>query len=235
MLKAEGLHVSINGVEILRGVTLTVARGTIVCLLGRNGAGKTTTIKTIMGFYKPVKGRVTIDNMELTSKSVHERVKYGVSYAPEDLRIFPWLTVEENIKLAAKLAGRNVDETIEIALGVFPEIRGFLKRQGFYLSGGEKRMVAIARALAQNPKYMLLDELLEGLAPIVVERLSKALREIASKGVGILIAESNVMLAKRIVDEAYIIERGEIIYSGSIDKALETENIARILGVKIKP
>ncbi|MEM2223286.1 MAG: ABC transporter ATP-binding protein [Acidilobaceae archaeon] len=235
MLKAEGLHVSINGVEILRGVTLTVARGTIVCLLGRNGAGKTTTIKTIMGFYKPVKGRVTIDNMELTSKSVHERVKYGVSYAPEDLRIFPWLTVEENIKLAAKLAGRNVDEAIEIALGVFPEIRGFLKRQGFYLSGGEKRMVAIARALAQNPKYMLLDELLEGLAPIVVERLSKALREIASKGVGILIAESNVMLAKRIVDEAYIIERGEIIYSGSIDKALETENIARILGVKIKP
>ncbi|MEM2501338.1 MAG: ABC transporter ATP-binding protein, partial [Acidilobaceae archaeon] len=230
MLKAEGLHVSINGVEILRGVTLTVARGTIVCLLGRNGAGKTTTIKTIMGFYKPVKGRVTIDNMELTSKSVHERVKYGVSYAPEDLRIFPWLTVEENIKLAAKLAGRNVDEAIEIALGVFPEIRGFLKRQGFYLSGGEKRMVAIARALAQNPKYMLLDELLEGLAPIVVERLSKALREIASKGVGILIAESNVMLAKRIVDEAYIIERGEIIYSGSIDKALETENIARILG-----
>ncbi|MEM1938269.1 MAG: ABC transporter ATP-binding protein [Acidilobaceae archaeon] len=235
MLKAEGLHVSISGVEILRGVTLTVARGTIVCLLGRNGAGKTTTIKTIMGFYKPVKGRVTIDNMELTSKSVHERVKYGVSYAPEDLRIFPWLTVEENIKLAAKLAGRNVDEAIEIALGVFPEIRGFLKRQGFYLSGGEKRMVAIARALAQNPKYMLLDELLEGLAPIVVERLSKALREIASKGVGILIAESNVMLAKRIVDEAYIIERGEIIYSGSIDKALETENIARILGVKIKP
>ncbi|MEM0366319.1 MAG: ABC transporter ATP-binding protein [Acidilobaceae archaeon] len=235
MLKAEGLHVSINGVEILRDVTLTVARGTIVCLLGRNGAGKTTTIKTIMGFYKPVKGRVTIDNMELTSKSVHERVKYGVSYAPEDLRIFPWLTVEENIKLAAKLAGRNVDEAIEIALGVFPEIRGFLKRQGFYLSGGEKRMVAIARALAQNPKYMLLDELLEGLAPIVVERLSKALREIASKGVGILIAESNVMLAKRIVDEAYIIERGEIIYSGSIDKALETENIARILGVKIKP
>ncbi|MEM4961136.1 MAG: ABC transporter ATP-binding protein, partial [Acidilobaceae archaeon] len=226
MLKAEGLHVSISGVEILRGVTLTVARGTIVCLLGRNGAGKTTTIKTIMGFYKPVKGRVTIDNMELTSKSVHERVKYGVSYAPEDLRIFPWLTVEENIKLAAKLAGRNVDEAIEIALGVFPEIRGFLKRQGFYLSGGEKRMVAIARALAQNPKYMLLDELLEGLAPIVVERLSKALREIASKGVGILIAESNVMLAKRIVDEAYIIERGEIIYSGSIDKALETENIA---------
>ncbi|MEM1685097.1 MAG: ABC transporter ATP-binding protein [Acidilobaceae archaeon] len=235
MLKAEGLHVSISGVEILRGVTLTVARGTIVCLLGRNGAGKTTTIKTIMGFYKPVKGRVTIDNMELTSKSVHERVKYGVSYAPEDLRIFPWLTVEENIKLAAKLAGRNVDEAIEIALGVFPEIRGFLKRQGFYLSGGEKRMVAIARALAQNPKYMLLDELLEGLAPIVVERLSKALREIASKGVGILIAESNVMLAKRIVDEAYIIERGEIIYSGSIDKALETENIAKILGVKIKP
>lgn len=235
MLKAEGLHVSINGVEILRDVTLTVARGTIVCLLGRNGAGKTTTIKTIMGFYKPVKGRVTIDNIELTSKSVHERVKYGVSYAPEDLRIFPWLTVEENIKLAAKLAGRNVDEAIEIALGVFPEIRGFLKRQGFYLSGGEKRMVAIARALAQNPKYMLLDELLEGLAPIVVERLSKALREIASKGVGILIAESNVMLAKRIVDEAYIIERGEIIYSGSIDKALETENIARILGVKIKP
>ncbi len=231
MLKVENLQVSIKGIEILRNVSLEVEEGTIVCLLGRNGAGKTTTLKTIMGFYKPSKGKVEVDGSDITFKPVHERVKHRIGYAPEDLKIFPWLTVEDNIKLAANAAKTDHVKAVNKALQIFPELEKLLKREGYYLSGGEKRMVAIARTLAQNPKYLLLDELLEGLAPRVAERLTASLREIASEGVGILIAESNVILAKMVTKYTYVIERGEIIYKGSIEDALQDNNVAPVLGL----
>lgn len=231
MLKVENLQVSIKGIEILRNVSLEVEEGTIVCLLGRNGAGKTTTLKTIMGFYKPSKGRIEVDGSDITSKPVHERAKHGIGYAPEDLKIFPWLTVEENIKLAAYTAKTDYEKAVNKALQVFPELEKLMKREGYYLSGGEKRMVAIARALAQNPKYLLLDELLEGLAPRIAERLAESLREIAKEGVGVLIAESNVVLAKMVTRHVYVIERGEIIYWGSIEDALKDHNVAPVLGL----
>ncbi|MDM7275236.1 MAG: ATP-binding cassette domain-containing protein [Thermoprotei archaeon] len=231
MLKVEGLQVFIKGIEILRNVSLEVEEGSVVCLLGRNGAGKTTTLKTIMGFYKPSKGKVEVDGADITFKPVHERTRHKIGYAPEDLKIFPWLTVEENIKLAANTAKRDYEEATKKILQTFPELEKLLGRKGYYLSGGEKRMVAIARALAQNPKYLLLDELLEGLAPRVAERLATSLKEIASKGVGVLVAESNVALAKMVTRQVYVIERGEIIYRGSIEDALKDHKVAPVLGL----
>jgi len=217
MLKVEDLHVRIGNIDILRGVSLEVERGEIVGLIGRNGAGKTTTIKTILGFYKPVKGKVEVDGVDLTKLEPHQRVKYGIAYMPEDIRVFPWLTAEENIRVAALLSGKisKYNELLNVIYSILPEIKKFSSRQGHYLSGGEKRMVALARALATEPKYMLLDELFEGLAPALVERLIKTLNEIASRGVGILVAESNIALAAKLCTKVYLIERGEIILSGA--------------------
>jgi len=217
MLKVEDLHVRVGNIDILRGVSLEVERGEIVGLIGRNGAGKTTTIKTILGFYKPVKGKVEVDGVDLTKLEPHQRVKYGIAYMPEDIRVFPWLTAEENIRVAALLSGKisKYDELLNVIYSILPEIKKFSSRQGYYLSGGEKRMVALARALATEPKYMLLDELFEGLAPALVERLIKTLKEIASRGVGILVAESNIALATKLCTKVYLIERGEIILTGA--------------------
>ncbi len=217
MLKVEDLYVRLGGVEILRGISLGVERGEVVGLIGRNGAGKTTTIKTIMGFYKPERGRIEVDGIDLTKHPPHHRVIYGVAYMPEDLRVFPWLTAEENIRVAALLSGKmsKYKEILERIYNILPEIRRFADRQGYYLSGGEKRMVALARVLAVEPRYALLDELFEGLAPALVERLIKALNEIAREGIGVLVAESNIALASKLCTRIYLIERGEIVASGT--------------------
>ncbi|MCS7106537.1 MAG: ATP-binding cassette domain-containing protein [Acidilobaceae archaeon] len=231
MLSAKGLRVYLKGIEVLRGVSLQVMKGEVVCLLGRNGAGKTTTLKTVVGFYSPQEGRVELEGRDITFLPVHERARLGIGYTPEDLRVYPWLSARENILLAAKVAGRDEKEAMEIALSTFPELEKLLDRKGFYLSGGEKRMVAVARALVQRPKYLLLDELLEGLAPVVAQRLSTVVRRVAKEGVGVLAAESNAVLAKALADRVYVIERGEVIYEGSVEGALSREDVARAIGI----
>jgi branched-chain amino acid transport system ATP-binding protein len=222
MLKVDSIYVRIAGVEILRGVSLNVERGEVVGLVGPNGAGKTTTLKTIMSFHRPERGSVYVDGLDVTRMPPYTRVKHGVSYMPEDLRVFPWLTAEENIRLAVLLSGKmnRYKEILEKVYNVLPEIRRFSDRQSYYLSGGEKRMVALARVLAVEPKYALLDELFEGLAPAIVERLMKALKEIAGEGIGILVAESNVILASKLCTRIYYIERGEVIASGTPQEVL---------------
>lgn len=227
MLKVENLHVKIGGVEILRGIRLEVEKGEIVGLVGRNGAGKTTTLKTIMGFYKPELGRIEVDGVDVTKLPPHERARYGLAYMPEDIRLFPWLTAEENIRVAALLSGRTskYEELLEKIYGILPEIRRFNDRIAYHLSGGEKRMVALARVLAMEPKYALLDELFEGLAPALVERLIEPLRGIAREGVGILIAESNLILASKICNRIYVIERGEVILEGTPREVLSKMTI----------
>jgi branched-chain amino acid transport system ATP-binding protein len=222
MLRVDSIYVRIGGVEILRGVSLNVERGEVVGLVGPNGAGKTTTLKTIMSFHRPERGSVYVDGLDVTRMPPYTRVKHGVSYMPEDLRVFPWLTAEENIRLAVLLSGKmnRYKEILEKVYNVLPEIRRFSDRQSYYLSGGEKRMVALARVLAVEPKYALLDELFEGLAPAIVERLMKALREIAGEGIGILVAESNVILASKLCTRVYYIERGEVIASGTPQEVL---------------
>ncbi|MEN2974204.1 MAG: ABC transporter ATP-binding protein [Candidatus Caldarchaeales archaeon] len=231
MLKVEDLFLRISNNDILRGVSIEAGRDEVVAIVGRNGAGKSSTFKSIIGIYKPLKGRILIEDHDITRLPSYKRVMNGLGYVPEDMRIFPWLTTKENIYLAAYLSKNlnKLDDIMDMILTIFPEIKQFLDREGFYLSGGEKKMLAIARSLATLPKYLLLDEALEGLAPIVVERFKNAIDMIKKQGIGVIIAESNVMIATRIAEKLYVLERGEIIFKGGPNELLADQEVMRIL------
>ena len=203
--------------QILREVSLSLGAGEAICLVGRNGAGKTTTIDSIMGLLPVRSGRVAFRDRDITRMPAHERALLGIGYAPEDCGIFPDLSVEENFQITSWLttsrstARRDLDDRV---FTVFPEVKGFMTRRGLHLSGGQKKMVAITRALTLSPAVLLLDEPFEGLAPVVVTRFIEAVRAIKELGVSVLIAESHVQNAGRIADRLYAIDRGEIIFAG---------------------
>lgn len=231
MLKVEDLHLRISNTDILRGISIEAERDEIIAIIGRNGAGKSSTFKSIIGIYKPSRGRILIDDLDITRLPPHKRVMNGVGYVPEDMRVFPWLTTKENIYLAAYLSKNldKLDSTMDMIFTIFPEIKQFLDREGFYLSGGEKKMVAIARSLATLPKYLLLDEAFEGLAPIVVQRFKDAIDMIKDQGIGVVIAESNFILATKIAEKLYVLERGEMIFKGSSSELLSNQEVMKIL------
>jgi branched-chain amino acid transport system ATP-binding protein len=214
MLALEQVETYRGPAQILRSVSLTLGSGEAVCLVGRNGAGKTTTIDTIMGLLPSRRGTVRFQGRDITRLPAHQRARLGIGYAPEDCGIFPDLTVEENFQITAWL-GQNVAVTADDQVfSIFPEIKTFLSRRGLHLSGGQKKMLAITRALTLKPSVLLLDEPFEGLAPVVVTRFIEAVRAIKAIGVSVLIAESHVHNAGRIADRLYAIDRGEIIFSG---------------------
>ena len=232
-LELDGLHTYRGAAHVLQGVSLRVAAGEAVCLVGRNGAGKTTTIESAMGLLPLRAGRVALKGRDITRLPTHERARLGIGYAPEDAGIFPDLTVAENFQISQTLAGgrgtaagREVDERVA---ALFPEVRHFLERRGLNLSGGQKKMVAIARALTLSPTVLLLDEPFEGLAPVVVSRFIDATRRIKEMGVSLLIAESNLATASRIADRLYAIDRGEIIFQGDPRTAMANEEVMRTL------
>jgi len=217
MLELERVDTFRGPAQILRGVSLAVGAGEAVCLVGRNGAGKTTTIDTIMGLLPARAGAVRFKGREITRLPAHERARLGMGYAPEDCGIFPDLSVEENFQITAwigKGGGPREAAGEERMFVIFPEVKALLARRGLHLSGGQKKMVAITRALTLNPAVLLLDEPFEGLAPVVVTRFIEAVRAIKALGVSVLIAESHVQNAGRIADRLYAIDRGEIIFSG---------------------
>ena len=232
----DGIHTYRGAAHVLQGVSLRVGPGQAVCLVGRNGAGKTTTIESAMGLLSVRAGRITLQGRDITRLPTHERARLGIGYAPEDAGIFPDLTVAENFEISRTLAasrragdaaGRQ--EAGERALALFPEVRQFLERRGLNLSGGQKKMVAIARALTLSPSILLLDEPFEGLAPVVVSRFIEATRRIKEMGVSLLIAESNLATASRIADRLYAIDRGEIIFEGDPATALANAEVMRTL------
>ena len=205
--------------KILRQVTLAVGAKESVVLVGRNGAGKTTTIDSIIGLLPLRSGKITFQGKEIGSIPAYKRARMGIGYAPEDAGLFPDLTVAENFQICRWLAhstGRAAQaaDTDERVLAVFPEVRQLMQRRGLYLSGGQKKMVAIARALMLSPAILLLDEPFEGLAPVVVTRLIEAVKKIKEMKISVLIAESNLANASRVADRLYAIDRGEIIYQG---------------------
>ena len=237
MLELEGVNTFRGPAHVLHNLSLKVGDRESVCLVGRNGAGKTTTIDSIMGLLPVRSGRVTFAGRDITRLPTHKRALAGIGYAPEDAGIFPDLTVAENFVISqslARTAGKGggpvsaagIDERV---LGLFPEIRAFTARRGLYLSGGQKKMVAIGRAMTLSPTVLLLDEPFEGLAPVVVSRFIDAVRQIKGMGISLLIAESNLMTASRVADRLFAIDRGEIIFEGEPGRAFENPDVMKTI------
>ena len=235
MLEVDRIETFRGQVQVLREVSLRVTGGESVVLVGRNGAGKTTTIETIMGLLPARGGTISFKGTAITRMPTYRRALLGIGYAPEDAGIFPDLSVAENFRIcewltrpsaATDAGGADVEERI---FGVFPEVKAFMDRRGLHLSGGQKKMVAVARAMALSPSILLLDEPFEGLAPVVVTRFIEAVNKIKAMGISLLIAESNLMTAIRIADRLYAIDRGEIIFQGTPNDALKNENVMRTL------
>ena len=221
--------------HILRGVSISVDTDEVVALVGRNGAGRTTIIESITGLLPIRSGQIRFRDEEITSLPPHRRARRGIGYAPEDSGIFPELTVAENLMISRWLAqnkqrGAEADGDTETRVfTVFPEVRQLVGRQGLNLSGGQKKMVAIARAMALAPYLLILDEAFEGLAPAVVKRFREAVMTIKAMGVSLLMAESNLVSAAAIADRLYVVDRGEIVFHGRPQQALADEDVMRTL------
>ena len=216
MLSLDRLTVDIQNSRILRGVSISVAAGQLVCLVGRNGAGKTTTFRTIMGYRKPVSGSIEFDGRPIVGVATHRIAQLGIGYAPEESQVFGDLTVAENIELPTWTRPQGVDAKtrIDLAYEIFPKLRQYATRGGNQLSGGERKMVSIARALALDPRLLLLDEPFEGLSPAIIPSISEGIASIRRLGHGVVMAESNVHHIPDYADALYVLERGEIIYQG---------------------
>ena len=233
-LKIENLECRIASTNILRSCSLEVGKKEIVCLIGRNGAGKSSILKSVIGLYPSETGKIIFNNRDITNVPSHERVMAGIAYAPEDSRLFPELTVEENIRLGLWITSKTDRSGIfdlDKAFHIFPAIEKLIKRRADTLSGGEKKMVSISRALALSPSLALFDESFEGLAPLVVNTFGEAIRSIKSDlGVSILLAESNIHNASLVSERSYIIDRGEIIFEGQPSEILEDEQLLKLVG-----
>jgi branched-chain amino acid transport system ATP-binding protein len=237
MLEIERVNTFRGPAHVLRDVSLAVEDREAVCLVGRNGAGKTTTIDSIMGLLPVRSGRIRLKGKDISRLPTHARALAGIGYSPEDAGIFPDLTVAENFQISQSLARRATmapaataeDGIDERVLALFPEIRDFTQRRGLFLSGGQKKMVAIARAMTLSPSILLLDEPFEGLAPVVVSRFIEAVKKVKEMGVSLLIAESNLMTASRVADRLYAIDRGEIIFEGEPRRAFENPEVMKTI------
>lgn len=216
ILRVEGINTYYGDSHILRDLSLEVGAGETVALLGRNGVGKTTTLKSIVGWVPPRSGSVVFNGTNVAGKPMMEIARLGVSLVPEERRIFNNLTVAENLKLAqvtAQRPGWSLDQIYD----KFPRLRERLSHKGDEISGGEKQMLAIARALAQDTKMILLDEPSEGLAPLIVREVEQTIREIKATGVTILLVEQNLFSALSLADRCYVIDQGQIRYEGTPD------------------
>jgi len=209
MLQIESLHVSIQSVEALRGLSLSVGRGRMVGLVGRNGAGKTTLMRAVMGHLAPSSGRILFHGRDLTELPPHARAALGIGYMPEDRGLVPELTVEENI-LVPVWVNKSLVESERLALvyRVLPELLEMRTRRALLLSGGQQKLVALARALAVGTRLLLLDEPFEGVAPVLSRRLGEVIAGLKGSEISVLMAQSDLNHSRRIVDSEVVIERG---------------------------
>jgi branched-chain amino acid transport system ATP-binding protein len=227
MLEVEGIHTFYGLSHVLFGVSLKVNPGEIVCLLGRNGAGKSTTVKSIMGLTPPKQGSIKFKGEEIIGKEPYLISRKGIGYVPDDRRIFADLTVGENLEIAAREAEEGEGWTKEKVYELFPALKEIESRKGACLSGGEQKMLAIARALMGNPTFLLLDEPSEGLAPVLVHIFEERIRKLKEAGLAVLLAEQNVRFALRVSDRGYIIDDGRVRYQGSIEELRENEDVRK--------
>ncbi|ODT19260.1 MAG: ABC transporter ATP-binding protein [Kaistia sp. SCN 65-12] len=231
MLRLSNLTVDIQGSRILNGISLSVAAGELACLIGRNGAGKTTTFRSIMGYRRPSSGEVEFDGADISGLPTWQIAQRGIGFAPEESEVYADLTVAENIELSTwtRPTGRPAAERIAEAYAVFPKLRQYLARGGAQLSGGERKMVSIARALTLDPKLLLLDEPFEGLSPAIIPLIAEGVASIRAMGKGVLMAESNVHHVPDYVDRLYVLERGELMFSGTLAEAYRDREVMRVI------
>jgi branched-chain amino acid transport system ATP-binding protein len=224
LLAVEDVYTSYGLSQVLFGVSLEVAAGECVCLLGRNGVGKTTTMRSVMGLTPPRRGRVVFKGRDISGRAPYEVANLGIGFVPEDRRIFAELTVWENLDVASRRS-RPGDFTLDRVFDLFPKLRELVNRQGGFLSGGEQQMLTIARTLMGNPELLLLDEPSEGLAPLVVDHLKAQIARLKKAGLTILLAEQNVDFCLDLADRVYVLEKGHIRYHGSAREFREDESI----------
>jgi branched-chain amino acid transport system ATP-binding protein len=222
-----GVHTHYETSHILFDVSLEVNQGESVCLLGRNGAGKTTTLKSIMSLAPAGAGSISFNGVSLMGLAPYEIARLGVGYVPDERLIFPDLTVRENLEIATKLgaAGAPAQWTVERIYALFPVLQPLNSRLGGYLSGGEQQMLTIGRTLMGNPSLLLLDEPVEGVAPVVVQELTRQIKALKSLGLTILFAEQNMHFATEISDRAYVIEKGRIRFQGTMSELAANDEV----------
>lgn len=232
MLELKGIHQHYGSSQTLRDVSLSVEKGSVTVLLGRNGVGKTTLLKCLMGVLKVTEGSISIDGEDLAETPSHARAGRGIGYVPQGREIFSRLTVEENLRigLASKSQGGSSDIPIEI-FDMFPVLKEMLHRRGGDLSGGQQQQLAIGRALASSPRFLILDEPTEGIQPSIIKDIGAVIKTLASKGdMGILLVEQYYDFAKQLADSYVVLQRGEVVQSG-LGEAMDLDNVQRFLSV----
>ena len=227
MFEIKGLSVNYGGIEAVRDISLSVSEGSIVTLIGANGAGKSTTLRTIAGLVKPRAGKIEFMGEDITGKDPAYIVGKGITLVPEGRRIFPDLTVLENLKIGAYLRQDSIEEDIEWVYSLFPRLRERSWQYGGTLSGGEQQMLAVGRALMSKPKLMMMDEPSLGLAPLVVKDIFSIIEKINKEGVTILLIEQNANMALKIADIGYVMETGQITLSGKGSDLISDEGVRK--------
>ena len=230
MLEVVDLHTYYGNSYVLQGVSLTVSRGQVVAILGRNGMGKTTLIRSIVGFTLPRRGRVVFKEREVTGWPSNRIVGLGLGLVPQGRRVFPSLTVAENLSVAVR--GNGEPWSVDRVMDLFPRLRERAENRAGKLSGGEQQMLAIARALVTNPDLLLMDEPTEGLAPLLVREVGRVIESLKREGLSILLVEQNLPLALRLADHVHVLSRGRIVHSSTPGELWTNDEVkARYLGV----
>lgn len=229
ILKVENIQCGYDGVPVIHGISLDVAQGEIVAIVGANGAGKTTTMRTIVGLMHPYRGKVTFAGKDITLMEAHDTIKLGISYVPEGRRLFSKLTIRENLELGAFIKNdrKGIDESLERVFELFPKLYDRRTQVAETMSGGEQQMVAIARGLMSDPKLLLLDELSLGLMPSLVEKVMEAVVAINRSGVTVLIVEQMVQEALEIAHRGYVIQTGQIVQQGTAQELLDSPEVRK--------
>lgn len=228
LLSVQNIHTFIGQFHILDGVEVDVPKGSIVALLGRNGAGKTTTLKSILGLTPPSQGKVLFDGQEIQGRRSFEIAAMGIGFVPEHRAIFRDLSVEENLKIAERSKG-DLERKADFIFGLFPDLKRLIKLPGTNLSGGQQQMLAVARALVPDNKLLLIDEPSEGLAPVLIESMMEAIRQLSAEST-VLLVEQNFLVASKLAETYVIIEEGRSVKSGSMKDLIDDkETITRYL------
>jgi branched-chain amino acid transport system ATP-binding protein len=229
MLEVKNIEVAYGKIVAVKDISLTVNEGEIVTLVGSNGAGKSTTLRTISGLLKPRKGEILFNGARIDGIPGHEIVGQGICHSPEGRRIFPRMTVRENLELGAFLRDdkTSINNDLERVLDLFPRLRERIEQRAGTMSGGEQQMLAVSRALMGNPKLLLLDEPSMGLAPVLVEMIFETIVKIRKQGMTILLIEQNAMAALEVADRAYVMESGKVKMSGKASELLKDDQITK--------